>query len=392
MRPELTITETKAIQSVATATFAVPTIIHQKDTLESEPGISQACLKILPELPMDNAEQGQIILFDPEKSSYVLYNPSVKELQNISDDRVFDLIVSPNRMLYAYRDEQSNKLMVFSSGGELQRSINWENNWETLGKWQNNEHILLIKSSAASTEEYPRHLIVLNPFSGETQDLQPIYPSIENASYQLSWEGSGTTVYDPMFTRVVYPGVIEGKGMGYILFDLKNKTKLAEIQSPNFTKAPKWLYDGSQFIVNAKGGEFFLVSRDGEITQISHMSPDYDPTKNNFNYEASFYSWSPDGKYLALWLFSYKTNDTTLAVLDIHSGTVTDFCLSHGPNPLNMPYFPIPIWSPDSTAIVVEANFQSENGENDVMLVDLIKKNATRISQNLTPVGWLDVP
>jgi hypothetical protein len=388
--------ETKAVPNAITPTLLIasPTVANQIYTItpEPKPGVSQNCLNILPSLPEDQTQKGVIILLDTEKSNYLLYNLGTGKKKDIPGSRNYDLVVSPNQKLYAYQDGPSKKLLVFSSNDQLQRSINWENDWGALGGWQNNEQIILTKRTDPSKEEYPRSLMVLNPFSGEKQILQPNYPNIENASFQLDWEGSGTTIYDPIISRVVYPGFIEGKGMGYILFDIKSRTKLAELQSPNFTKTPKWLSDGSKYIVNARAGEFFVITRDGEINQISHMNPEYDPRKNEFNYESSFYSWSPDGKYLALWLLSYTTNNTTLAILDISNGGVTDFCIPHGPNPLNMPYSPIPIWSPDSKALVVEANFRKGEVGNDVILIDLIEKNAVRIDQNFTPVGWLALP
>ncbi|NLI91925.1 MAG: hypothetical protein GX434_06850 [Peptococcaceae bacterium] len=389
-------TETEEIPNVNAPTLSIasPTVTNQvpTSTPELRPGISQECLNISPKPSKDNQRKGKIVFLENNKNNkHLLYDLETGKKKDIPNVENY-LIVSPNQKMFAYEDAQSQKLMIFTSDGQLLRSMERKKDWGFLGKWQNNEQIIFPKYVDPPNEEYPHSLIVLNPFSGEEQILQPKYPNIENTSYRLEWEGSGTTVYDPMITEVVYPGYIEGKGMGYILFDIKDKTKLTELPSSVFGNTPKWFLDGSKFIVNARGGEFYLITRDGDIKQITHMNPAYDPSKNDFNYESYFYSLSPDERYLALWLTSSLTKDTTLAILNISTGEVTDFCIPHGPDPLVMPYMPIPIWSPDSKAIVVDANYQNGGNGNDVILIDLIEKNAIRIDQNLTPVGWLALP
>ncbi|PKO13735.1 MAG: hypothetical protein CVU39_18075 [Chloroflexi bacterium HGW-Chloroflexi-10] len=51
--------------------------------------------------------------------------------------------------------------------------------------------------------------------------------------------------------------------------------------------------------------------------------------------------------------------------------------------------FPYPVWSPNGMQIVFPANFNSENGEFEVVLLDLQTQDAYHVSQNQLPVGWM---
>ncbi len=101
------------------------------------------------------------------------------------------------------------------------------------------------------------------------------------------------------------------------------------------------------------------------------------------------YSWSPDGKYLAFWLESVQNQviKATLAVLDMASGDVTDYCLSAG-NVRTMMLLSYPlIWSPDGKSLVTIVN-RDEGEDFDTVLVDLDGGFAVKIAENLTPGGW----
>jgi len=238
-------------------------------------------------------------------------------------------------------------------------------------------------------QKYPRDYIVLNVFSGESQELISDYPDIDKASHSFRWGYSGTTVYDPTLTRVMYLN-------GYSLYDIPNKTILAQLSTGHWGDEPKWSPDGSQIIVSA-GAEFYLISRDGQITQASHMNPDYNPeTEKGYDYISSYYSWSPDGRKVALWLqvFDSKTINPiiTLAVLDIASGIITDTCIPAGFNPERLFYFPEPVWSPDGNSLVVDTNYREEDKSNDVVMVDLQNQAAYKVFENYYPLGWLVAP
>jgi Tol biopolymer transport system component len=215
------------------------------------------------------------------------------------------------------------------------------------------------------------------------------YPDIDRASHNFRWGYSGTTVYDPTLTRVVYLN-------GFALYDIPGKTILAQLTNVYLGDEPKWSPDGSRIIVSA-GAEFYLISRDGQITQASHMNPNYNPeTRKGYDYMSSYYSWSPNGNKIALWLQVYDSktiNPTiTLAVLDIASGIITDTCIPAGFNPEKLFKFPEPVWSPDGNSLVIDTNFNEEEKTTGVVLVDLEKQAAYKVLENYYPLGWLVAP
>jgi hypothetical protein len=136
-----------------------------------------------------------------------------------------------------------------------------------------------------------------------------------------------------------------------------------------------------------------LISSDGEITKLSRMNPEYVPPEvRKQDYFAYYYSWSPDGEHVALWLKDADSEEITLAILDIQTGVITDTCIPAGYNPRDIRTLPTPAWSPDSSSLVVAANSEPETGDFEAMLVDLSGAAAYRIAQNRFPAGWLAAP
>ena len=74
-----------------------------------------------------------------------------------------------------------------------------------LWDWFDNEHLISLNVPQNGNPS----LVLLNPFSGERQDLQTEYPDSQTFSddWFPSWnyKGGGLPVYDPTLTRVIYP-------------------------------------------------------------------------------------------------------------------------------------------------------------------------------------------
>ena len=66
------------------------------------------------------------------------------------------------------------------------------------------------------------------------------------------------------------------------------------------------------------------------VAQISRFITDLRKINSETFYYLDFYTWSPDGHYLALWLMSEekKTTTKTVVVLDTETGELTDFVYS----------------------------------------------------------------
>src|SRR5262249_34934011 len=122
---------------------------------------------------------------------------------------------------------------------------------------------------------------------------------------------------------------------------------------------PLWTPDGKQFIIAtnldtthplASAQEFFAVSRDGEIRQLTHFMDYYQEIEI-----LDDYSLSPNGKLLAFWIRAKPSqfDNPRLAVLNIETGEVTNYCIKGDPFPDNGVYPDIPAWSPDGTQLLV---------------------------------------
>jgi hypothetical protein len=276
--------------------------------------------------------------------------------------------------MFAYKNGETRRLEIFSTDRKQIKSLAWEEKWGGIAGWLDNHSILIVMSEPESPElpqfdQYPRTILVVDPFTSRIQTLPPNYPDIDQASRMTSWGGSGTTVYDPTLTWVVYPGSMELEdyvGMGYILYGIPEKKKLAQLPSASWNKLPVWSPDGSQFIVMGDD-EFYVVSYEGKISKVTHLNPEFHPPESTtINYLVYYYTWSPDKQHVALWLSKFGTDRLTLAVLDTHTGSVTDTCIPAGYNPRDLWGLPYPVWSPDGKSVVVAANYRLQDGSYDV--------------------------
>jgi hypothetical protein len=122
------------------------------------------------------------------------------------------------------------------------------------------------------------------------------------------------------------------------------------------------------------------------------MNPAYDPTTAEGQvYFSQFYSISPDGMHVALWLNINNSNENTLGILEVRSGEVTDYCIPSGESE----YFlrsAVPIWSKDGKSFIVAVNFQSKDEGNDVILVNIEKNEAYKVMNDAYLLGWLARP
>jgi hypothetical protein len=349
--------------------------------------IDRNCIFIQDKLPDQHSYAGYIVLhkfaYSPEKSKILLFDTKAGKTVSMSeDDYSFEIYFSPDHTKLALHNWDTNRLELMDAKWKQIKVINWKKYWGWIAGWIDNQRLAIIESEldAAGDQVYPVTVIAYNPYTKQEIILSPDFPDIDIASHRVYWETWGTTIYNPTLTRVVYPGGMIGpngekKGDGgYILYGIPEKKKLAQIPSQDWGHKPEWFADGSQFIVMTDD-RFYKANADGVVSVIS---------QKDINYPVNFYSLSPDGNQLALWLLN------TLAILDTNTGELIDTCILAGYNleeGLNEP--PNPVWSPDGKCLVISANFNKENHLFDTVLVDLTKREAYKLADNFSPMGWM---
>jgi Tol biopolymer transport system component len=187
----------------------------------------------------------------------------------------------------------------------------------------------------------------------------------------------------------------------YAVWDISQRrlvTTLDEIFSSflltgNFP-IPKWSPDGSRFVFQGFNPtadpvniELYEVNRDGQTKQLTQLAP------AAYVWEPSF-SWSPDGRYIAMFLGSQlgaPYEKARVAVLDTLTLNVIDYCVSvtflgdgYGGGPL------VPIWSPDGLQFVITDRYEKDHRR--VILVDIENNSAAKIADDMEPVGWMVAP
>lgn len=366
--------------------------------------VEPACLSIQSDLPAKYSYEGNLLLIDPESSSedwLSLYKTHSEESILLPYRGPASPVVSPNRTQFAVQSYEERSIDIFSTSGEILKSIPMQENWGWLADWVNNQQIAIVMSEPSDNPryvKYPASVLILDPFTEQTQVLLPDYPYIDRANQMTQFGGLwGSTIYDPSLSRVVYAGARNLSG--YMFYSLTEGKILAEIPSPSRRALPIWFSNGVQFIV--LGEDFYKVSASGETKKITWFNPNYDIDKNAgwsyfINYFIkNYYSLSPNENFLAFWFgkreenISWDQTTFTLAILNLETGEIIDTCIElSNYTHEDLPPYAYPIWSPDSKKLLVSAKYPQE-GERDLVLIDLEKYAAYQLQSDLIPAGWL---
>jgi len=389
----------------------------------SDAHIMIQCLDVEATMPPDVASNGILVLDSRVEDGSGRYknfdtyfmNMVTRTTTQVAEPRqnLEEFAVSPDRKWIAYSDSRSDEnvktsersLVIAADGNQEYKVLPWDDAWGSIN-WLDNQRLIIQKE----TRDNPNDIVaiastflVLDPFTGGQQTLQPDFPGIYDVPPLPIWDGWGETVYDPTLTRVVY---LQGDVSGpfyYVLWDTQNSKQVSDIQIIGELSAiPRWSPDGKQFTLapslfengqSYPSYELYSIDRDGKTTRLTYLT-DYYP-----RVYIDDFSWSPDGRYIAFWFSSWQ--DTTisyealgnryLAVLDTANGWVTNYCIN-GENDasIGLRIYPPPLWSPDSKQVVVQS--QVSKNYFQTVLVDVKESRAFIIAEDLAPVGWITTP
>jgi len=401
-RPTFTTSATTPVPTEVSIITTPPTVM--------KPSIDK-CLTIESDGSAGLVSTGTLILSDVDNRAYTLKLEGNEKLEISSkDEAVFDLAVSPDGKWMAYyqypvNSNDNKKLVIVDFAGKRQLAIPWEKDWGFISSWLTPQNLLIGMdlSSSGETSAIKRGstFLVLNPFTGGRQILSPEFLDIYDSSLLGIWSGSGlgATAYNSLLNKVVY---LQGDSgiYQYVLWDIEQQHKLANFEVVIEGNAiPRWSPDGSQFAfapsfnienLNQRWPAYELYIVNGQITQLTTLT-DYFPWVY-----IDDYSWSPDGKYIAFW-FSWWSEPLSgygliaerhLAIVDIENKVVTNYCIQGKLGDDGRA--PQPIWSPDGKQLVVES--PSSEGHSQVVLIDLNRQIAVKLSEDMKPEGWMVAP
>lgn len=303
-----------------------------------------------------------------------------------SDYEVYGGKISPNRQWIAFEvnkldnngDVIDRKLVILNAFGQTKVSVPWKENWGVLRGWLDDKYLFI-----ESREPILGTIIIVDPFTGQTRDLVPTLTNIYDDYPPAIWSTSPNSD----LTLVLYPNSASfEESLGYTLWDAGSKKKLWR-QASRFAPSvpPQWSSDYMYFVVIVAmdpvqdNSEIFVFDNLGRLISYTDFGAKYSSV-----FISKYISWSPDGHYLASWL--YLGNDNiqpkrpSLVVIDFVEGKATDYCL------LSFGIGSDIIWSKDGKWLIARSDDVRSN-----VLVDVTENKAYRISIPVDGIisGWM---
>jgi hypothetical protein len=235
------------------------------------------------------------------------------------------------------------ELYLVSPYKENPLKINWD--FEQWGNdfygWFDSQSMLL------ASEKMPfGSVVLLNPFSGEIQQLSTTYPDLFDRIDYSQWNPS-SVVYNPVYARAV---VLSRAPYSIVLVDLNTNQELWRYEDPLVVNhQPVWLPNGEGFIVTKP------VHNKPEYSWVSYVSKDGEERlvlQNEIYTDVyGFFTMSPNGEFISyLWEEENDKSIRHLKFLQIESGEITDTKINID---FDEGYYYL--WSPNSNYLLAQS-------------------------------------
>jgi len=241
--------------------------------------------------------------------------------------------ISPNRYWISFEvnriDDNGNvierKLAILDALGQSKTAMSWEKNWGILRGWLDNDNIYI------EGYETPLGTIFsIEPFVGTTKELTPTFTNIYNDYPPAIW----SNVPNSDLTLMLYPNSASAEeGIGYTLWDIEARKRIWHEDSRIAPSVPpQWSSDYKSFAVNIAmdpiqdHSEIFVFNNLGQMISQTDFGAKYSSV-----FVSRYMSWSPDGRYIAVWLGLGTENNQpehpSLVLIDLNEGKAIDYCL-----------------------------------------------------------------
>jgi hypothetical protein len=403
--PSVTVRPTQVPTSQVSQTPDVVATITP--TANNADGLTRACIDPGKSTGI-SLSPGRIVMVAIDNPSQVaMMNTETGSMEALPGSSEKDVIssvhVSPDFTRIAYRNETLGQLMVGGAIGSVSLNISWPATWQQIDGWLN-EHQLIVD---VSTTGEGHGLVLLDVDSQAQTELPATFPDLIAFDPDPFWQWFNATkiIYNRTARTALYPGKSSGIG-ALILRSLSDDRIITELPGTiSYGLTPIWSPDNQHTVIKGPASllsaepkedvdstqeELYLLDADGVTKQITHLTESWE--------EVDFYqySWSPDGTRLAFRFIAgpygypdlYPTSRPDLpgrlAVLDLESGMIMDYCLPSGQS------LAAPVWSPDGRYLLAEDYYHSlAPYENKVYAVDLEKHVASVLIDGFTPIGWV---
>jgi hypothetical protein len=400
MLPTQTSTATATVQPANTL---VPSATNTPTTAPE--WIHYQCLDILPNLPNNETLNDVRVYGLKTGGAYLDYGPTAPtiKLPKQEGGGLLFLQVSPDRKYILYRQGGANAMyLIADAKGQLVWSTPAPEVTKLYLHWFDEQRLIEWKVNSPALPD----IALVNPFSRERVELPTDFPYFifDEVNYWVSYPhawGISYLVFNSTLTQVIYPELVNYEdGFPVTLWDLEtNQPVVKVIAQDTFGGKPIWIHNGEQFLIGIRtnldnplfANEFFLVSQEGEIRQLTHFTDVLHTVEIDHDYRIS-----PDERMVAFWITAQPGpfEDDRLAVLDLETGLVTNYCIPGGPfaNNVALDNSESPIWSPDSTQMLVVNRDPENTAIRRVILVDVAEGWAAQIATEIEPIGWMVSP